>query len=190
MNPSLDLADIYEDYTDDGQGLSKPIRTRVDNNEIFSGFDRNANYYSYPMDAPYEIFNDKDIRMWATMILPGTQWKGQKIIIQGGFIRPDGSYVFRTDASTQGKDGKTYYSFGAQDQKMYSGFSSVGGNYTRSGFLLRKFLQESKDVTSEWNKGFTDWIEFRYAEILMNYAEASIEHSSATGEQLKKGKSA
>ena len=56
------------DYTDDGQGLSKPIRTRVDNNEIFSGFDRNANYYSYPMDAPYEIFNDKDIRMWATMI--------------------------------------------------------------------------------------------------------------------------
>lgn len=35
MNPSLDLADIYEDYTDDGQGLSKPIRTRVDNNEIF-----------------------------------------------------------------------------------------------------------------------------------------------------------
>ena len=190
MNPSLDLADIYEDYTDDGQGLSKPIRTRVDNNEIFSGFDRNANYYSYPMDAPYEIFNDKDIRMWATMILPGTQWKGQKIIIQGGFIRPDGSYVFRTDASTQGKDGKTYYSFGAQDQKMYSGFSSVGGNYTRSGFLLRKFLQESKDVTSEWNKGFTDWIEFRYAEILMNYAEASIEHSSATGEQIKKGKKA
>ena len=73
---------------------------------------------------------------------------------------------------------------------MYSGFSSVGGNYTRSGFLLRKFLQESKDVTSEWNKGFTDWIEFRYAEILMNYAEASIEHSSATGEQLKKGKKA
>ena len=55
------------------------------------------------MDAPYEIFNDKDIRMWATMILPGTQWKGQKIIIQEGFIRPDGSYVFRTDASTQGK---------------------------------------------------------------------------------------
>ena len=58
------------------------------------------------MDAPYEIFNDKDIRMWATMILPGTQWKGQKIIIQGGFIRPDGSYVFRTDASTQGKGWK------------------------------------------------------------------------------------
>ena len=71
---------------------------------------------------------------------------------------------------------------------MYSGFSSVGGNYTRLVFFFANSCRKVKDVTSEWNKGFTDWIEFRYAEILMNYAEASIEHSSATGEQLKKGK--
>ena len=123
-------------------------------------------------DRPYEIFENKDARLWATMILPGTEWKNQTIIIQGGIIKPDGSYIFRTDASVTGLDGKTYYTYGAEKANQYSGFSPVGGNYTRSGFLLRKYLQEKEDVTPEWNKGSNDWIEFRYAEILLNYAEA------------------
>jgi hypothetical protein len=39
------------------------------------------------MDAPYEIFNDKDIRMWATMILPVRNGKTENHY-SGGFIRP------------------------------------------------------------------------------------------------------
>lgn len=191
MNPSLDLVDTYEDYTDNGQGLSSLIKTRVDGNEdTYGGFDKNATYYSFPMDKPYEIFENKDARLWATMILPGTEWKNQTIIIQGGIIKPDGSYIFRTDASVTGLDGKTYYTYGAEKANQYSGFSPVGGNYTRSGFLLRKYLQEKEDVTPEWNKGSNDWIEFRYAEILLNYAEAAAEHVSPTSEQQTKGKKA
>jgi len=191
MNPTLDLVDAYEDYTDDGQGLSSLIKTRVDGNEsTYGGFDRSASYYSFPIDKPYEIFENKDARLWATMILPGTEWKNKTIIIQGGIVKPDGSFIFRTDASVKGLDGKTYYTYGSDNANQYSGFSPVGGNYTRSGFLLRKFLQEKEDVTPEWNKGSNDWIEFRYAEVLLNYAEAVAEHSSPTLEEQTKGKKA
>lgn len=191
MNPTLDLVDVYEDYTDNGQGESSPIQTRVDGVEDdYRGFDRNATYHSFPMDKPYEIFQNKDARLWSTMILPGTEWKGQTIIIQGGIVKPDGSYVFRTDATVKGLDGKEYYTYGSKNATQYSGFSPVGGNYTRSGFLIRKYLQEKEEVTSGWNKGSADWIEFRYAEILLNYAEAVAEYSAPTGDQKAKGKKA
>lgn len=191
MNPTLDLADAYEEYTDDGQGLSSPIKTRADGKETnYTGFDKNASYYNFPVDKPYEIFENKDARLWATMILPGTEWKSTTIIIQGGIVKPDGSYIFRTDASVTGLDGKVYYTYGSDNSSMYSGFSPVGGNYTRSGFLLRKFLQEKENVTSEWNKGSNDWIEFRYAEVLLNYAEAAAEHSSPTADEKAKGEKA
>ncbi|WP_199768722.1 RagB/SusD family nutrient uptake outer membrane protein [Sphingobacterium sp. HMA12] len=191
MNPTLDLVDAYEDYTDNGLGASTAVKTRVDGNEsTYGGFDKNVQYYAFPIDKPYELFENKDARLWATMILPGTSWKDNKIIIQGGIIKPDGSYIFRTDASVTGLDGKTYYTYGAEKANQYSGFSPVGGNYTRSGFLLRKFLQEKETVTAEWNKGANDWIEFRYAEVLLNYAEAAAEKFAATGEDKTMGKKA
>lgn len=33
FSPTLDLVDLFEDYTDDGTGKSAPIKTRADGNE-------------------------------------------------------------------------------------------------------------------------------------------------------------
>ena len=41
--------------------------------------------------------------------------------------------------------------------------------YTRSGFLF-KFLQIESPVEQAWSKGTQPWIDFRYGEILLNYA--------------------
>lgn len=45
---------------------------------------------------------------------------------------------------------------------------------TVSGFLIRKYLNpEQKNTT--WNQSVTDWIDIRYAEVLLNRAEAAME---------------
>ena len=45
---------------------------------------------------------------------------------------------------------------------------------TRTGFLMRKFLQEGARISS-FNQSTTDFMDMRFAEILLNYAEAVVE---------------
>jgi hypothetical protein len=171
MDPTLDLVDLYESY--DTPGESAPIVTTADGvTSDYNGFDPGKNYLRF--DDPIEIFEGKDARLWATAILPGTVWKDQEIIIQAGYIKPNGEPVIRMkDQITV--DGVTYYSYGAPNTNMYSGFDPFGGNNTRSGFSFKKFLDQRIPVIPGWNQGITDFMDFRYAEILLNYAEAVVE---------------
>lgn len=171
MNPTLDLVDLYESYGNPGQ--SAPIVTTVDGvTDNYNGFDPATSYLRF--DDPSEIFADKDARLWATAILPGTQWKDQEIIIQAGYVKPSGEPVIRVkDQITV--DGVTYYSYGAPNTNMYSGFDPFGGNNTRSGFSFKKFLDQRIPVVPGWNQAIMDFMDFRYAEILLNYAEAVVE---------------
>lgn len=171
MNPTLDLVDQYESYTTPGQ--SAPVNTRVDGNITdYNGFSSSTAYRQF--DSPNEIFKDKDARLWGTAILPGTVWKNTNIVIQAGYVKPDGNAVIRTkDQITIA--GTTYHTYGAADVTMYSGFDTYGGNNTRSGFSFKKFMNQNNPIVPGWNQSTTDWIEFRYAEVLLIYAEAVAE---------------
>ncbi len=173
LNPTLELIDMYESYTQPGQ--SSPVRTSPAANDItdYSGFNASKNYYRF--DHPADIFKDKDARLWGTIILPGTEWKNTPIVIQAGFIRPDGTPQILEGNPYQHTDGKTYHVFGSSDRTQYSGFDSYGGNYTRTGFGFKKFLDQRIPVVYGYSKGITDYIDFRYAEVLLNYAEAVAE---------------
>jgi hypothetical protein len=49
-------------------------------------------------------------------------------------------------------------------------------NTSRSGYYLRKFVDEDLPIQNPWQvAGTQNWIYFRYAEILLNYAEAQNE---------------
>ncbi|CAG5067357.1 hypothetical protein DYBT9623_00077 [Dyadobacter sp. CECT 9623] len=183
MNPTLELMDAYESY--DKPGASAPIVTTEAGNDMndYNGFNASKQYKRY--EGPNDIFKGKDARMWATMILPGTNWKGQKIVIQAGFIRPDGNaQIMGGEPFTV--NGKTYYTYGAADRTQYSGFDTWGGNNTRTGVSFKKFLNEGVNVAPGWNQSITDFADFRYAEILLNYAEAIVE--SGTGDKVKGAK--
>ena len=96
-------------------------------------------------------------------------------------MKADGSgYHYRTQASEKGQDGLIYYTYGAEKSTEYSGFDPTLGHYTRSGFLFKKFLQIESPVEQAWSKGTQPWIDFRYGEILLNYAEAVIEKTTST----------
>lgn len=173
LNPTLDLVDAYESYAN--PGYSAPVVTTVDGNvNDYSGYSPTKNYLRF--DHPYEVFFGKDIRLWSTVILPGTNWKGTDIVIQDGFVKPDGTAVTGVRSSIT-LNGKTYYTFGAADWTQYSGFDREGGDggvMTRSGFGFKKLLTRGYTQPT-FNAGLTDWIDFRYAEVLLNYAEAVVE---------------
>lgn len=181
FGPTLDLVDVYENYATPGQ--STPVVTTVDGiTDNYDGYQPARNYLEF--DHPADIFADKDARLRATVILPRTFWKDTEIIIQGGLIRPDGSIII--DAPGQINVGGTnYYSYGASAPNLYSGFSTFGGNMTKTGFGFKKFLQEDYTPILAWNQSVTDWMDFRLAEIYLNYAEAVVE--SGTGDQTLAG---
>lgn len=185
FSPASDLVDLYEDYTDDGSGKSISLKTRTDGieNEYFlhpeTGLDLNKPFKAY--DNVADIFKGKDARLFASIILPGSVWKDKTIIIQAGLIEDDGSQMIYQEGSSIGKDGRTYYSYGAASEDQYSGFKYVGSglqelaDFSSTGFLLRKFLQESKTINGTEYASTTPFIDFRLPEIYLNYAEAVLE---------------
>jgi starch-binding outer membrane protein, SusD/RagB family len=53
-------------------------------------------------------------------------------------------------------------------------------NTSKTGYYLRKFMNESYPLQNPWgNAGFQPWYYIRYAEILLNFAEASNEANGA-----------
>lgn len=184
FNPTLDIVDLYEDYTDDGTGKSAKIATRTDGNEPVINNVGSANAIN--LAAPYkeytglmEPFRNKDVRMLASIIVPGANYGSTKIIIQGGIVQTDGTYSIYANTSGKGKDGKTYYGYGAEGSTGYSGFASLGdsenSNYTTTGFSVRKYMQEGKTISGQNNSCTTTYIDIRLAEIYLNYAEAVVE---------------
>ena len=181
-NPTLDLADLYENY--DNPGHSAPIVTTEDGDlSDVSGYNPARKYLHF--DNPMDIFKGKDARLFGTLIVPSSQWKNTTIIIQGGMIKPDGSYVTETEDSYTMPNEKKYYTFGASVRSEYSGFENHP-NMTRTGFLRKKFLNEKSDVAPRFFESTTSYIDIRYAEILLNYAEAVVESNySANGAQTR-----
>jgi hypothetical protein len=171
MNPSLDLVDVYENYATPGQNA--PLVTTTDGNITdYNGYNPSKTYIQF--DNPNQILQGKDARLFGTAIVPQSTWKGTNIIIQAGYVRPDGAAVIRTKAQiTIG--GITYHTYGAETVSQYSGFDTYGGNNTRTGFSFKKFMNQNNPVVPGWNQSTTDFIEYRFAEILLNYAEAVVE---------------
>ena len=178
---SLNIVDLFEDYTDDGTGNHTGIKTRSDGVEDeyatkAADFDVSKPYIHY--NTQYDAFKDMDARLLASVIVPGSTWKSTVINMQGGLITSDGKRMMFTDGSAKGLDGKDYYAYGAPSLNACSGFGNLGQeseNFSISGFSLKKFLQEAKNVSGNFNSSTQDYIDFRLGEIYLNYAEAAIE---------------
>jgi len=189
MGVTLDMVDLYEDYTDDGTGKSVPIQTRTDGREneyiVNTNTPSATQVTAIPFikySDPYEPFKNKDARLHGTVIVPGAKFKGVTIVMQGGMIGKDGSLRIYEGGSEVGHDGVTYYTYGAEGPSLYSGFatmtSSDDANYTTTGFSIRKFLAENQTVAGVDRSSSTPWIDFRLAEVYLNYAEAVVENGS------------
>lgn len=197
FNPMLEIVDLFEDYTDDGTGKSAKIVTRTDGNEdaYIPNFHNmnNASVVNTLMSVPfvkyndlYEPFANKDARLLASVVVPGSSYAGTEIIIQGGFIKDNNSYVAYSNESTQ-KNGTTYYALGAEGETMFSGFNNVNSgedaNWTATGFGVRKYMPEGESMSPDRLSSTTSYIDMRLAEVYLNYAEAVVENGGGFGDK-------
>lgn len=171
---TLDLVEAYEKMDDNGIGSGHDVTTKLDTrtngNENYNGFDVAANFKKY--DDVQAVFAGRDPRLYATVLLPGDVWKKVKIVIQGGLVRTDGSVIWKSNDEYD-FNGVKYYGKGASSDAGYSGWVQKLSNGTITGFLLKKYLTEGDDQIQ--NQVTTTYPDLRYAEILLNYAEAVVE---------------
>lgn len=171
VNPTLDLVDLYETYSSNGESV--PVNTRVDNNLSYKVFAKGTQSQYRHFNHPQDIFAGKDARMFATIITPSSIWKKTEIIVQAGLVKPDGNSLYRVDGNVVA-DGKTYYAYGAASPASYSGWGN-DSQHSHTGFLVRKYVVEDNDPLPISGSITTDFIEMRYAEVLLNFAEAVVE---------------
>lgn len=170
--------DVYfVPYQYRGNGFSSNMNPTLEFVEMFEHKDGTpANFAERAKDTyfddPSELFQNMDARFGGSIIYPNAIFKGEPCSIQKGLIIEDGSKKENAtnyeEAVYTANDGQVYHIVGK------SGSGNYSGNMT--GFFMRKYLNENMPQ-SEVIKNYSEqhWIEFRYAEALLNGAEAAVE---------------
>ncbi len=105
-----------------------------------------------------EIWGNRDPRFYATIWTQNTPWQGTLVDFHNGLRLPDGSIL----------------TSGAHEGVPAKGTQMVDNSFG-TGFGVMKYLDENKSNMGERATSGTDWQLFRYAEVLLNYAEAAFE---------------
>lgn len=157
INPSLNFVQSFETLA----GEFEPLPT-VDG----SG---NPIYY----DNIGDVFADRDARLAGTVILPGSSFKGRQVDIWAGYQMPDGSVISGDSRGQQ----KVVGNLGTVQVVGFDG-PIDGLEFTaQTGFYIRKF-QDPKAASGQRGVQSDMWqIRYRYAEVLLNAAEAAFELS-------------
>jgi starch-binding outer membrane protein, SusD/RagB family len=156
VNPSLNLVQTFE--TLDNSFAPLPI-TDGSGNPI---------YYNDPMD----LFANRDARLAGTVVLPGSTGKNRPVDIFAGYVLADGSIVTGPSRGFLGKLPGT-----SVDVQLVGNDGPLNAiEYSaQSGFYIRKFVDPAVGSGSRGTGSEVPWIRYRYAEVLLNAAEAAFE---------------
>lgn len=177
LNPTLNYVELFD-------GLPKNADGTLKNK------DANGKYilYTHRMD----LFANAEPRLRATVIFPGDEFRGQQIDVRRGIytgpvaggispLIPEGytGQYPATNLVTESSNSHTTYTLPDGTKMNPAGLSGVysnGGEYTVSGFYIRKYMDPDKPQASMLlHHSDQHWIDIRYAEILLNRAEAAFE---------------
>jgi hypothetical protein len=183
-----------------GNGYSSEVNPTLNYVELFDGLPKNVDgtlrtttsgkydLYNTTMD----LFANVEPRLRATVILPGDQFKGQSIEIRRGIytgssaggisplLAPGSTSNYPTANIVQSSNAnQTPYKLPDGTTMNPAGLSGVftgDGTCAISGFSVRKYLVPDKPTSEVLeNRSDQTWIEMRYAEVLLNRAEAAYE---------------
>ncbi len=179
-----DMVDLFDNYNASGGRANGAVRTRNDGKEdIFiseiqnahSTFDKNVNFIKY--GHLQDPFLNKDARFHAWVLYPGAEFRGITIVAQGGvWMNGDDSPVVYKNALF-GLHDVFYHGLGGKADEI-SAFLNIDQNppknqaqYWNCCCGIRKFLNPLEAT----RHSTAPWCDIRYAEILLNYAEAYAE---------------
>lgn len=159
-NPTLEMVEEFG-YVDGSSGELKIT-------------DTNGNPIKYA--NPYDLFKNKDPRLFASIMLPFSPWQGGIIEIRKGIIEPDGNKKTAGNMNETYGEGDNVIKIVGKDGPL------DGGDPTKTGFYIKKFMNPIEKV--DYNRSTTYGMVFRYAEVLLNYAEAAVELGQNTDQAL------
>jgi starch-binding outer membrane protein, SusD/RagB family len=156
VNPSVNLVQTFELL--DNTYAPLPIKD-AGGNPI---------YYNNPSD----LFANRDARLAGTVVLPGSQGKNRAVDIFAGYQLADGSILTGPSRGFLGKLPGT-----TTDVPLVGNDGPLNAiEYcAQSGFYIRKFVDPSVGSGSRGTGSEVPWIRYRYAEVLLNAAEAAFE---------------
>jgi len=133
-------------------------------------------------DNPYlNPYYGREARFYASVLYHGAPWiqRPNPVILSDPQNRMQLGYRYRMDRATGNFPETPSYS-GVDTRQSTLGFNT-SGNASKTGYNLRKFLDPSipANIVNSVTSSKTAWVEFRYAEVLLNYAEACIELGGA-----------
>ena len=124
----------------------------------------------YTHDKAEDAFAQKDARLYGTVIYPGAKFKGKEVIFQAGRKYLENG-AWKTETSTCGTTDEAGNTITALNGPV----ENSDNNINKSGFNIRKFLDETASAGTI-SRGSEVWyVQFRYAEILLTAAEAAME---------------
>ena len=156
LNPSLNLVQAFEKL--DNTFAPMPT-TDASGNPI---------YYNDQLD----IFAGRDARLAGTVLLPNGLFKGKRVDIWAGYQLADGS-ILSSDNFVNEKPLP-----GTTDPVQVVGSDgTVNGleNRSQTGFYIRKYLDPATGSGRRGRGSEVAFIRYRYAEVLLNAAEAAFE---------------
>ncbi|HLN56715.1 MAG TPA: RagB/SusD family nutrient uptake outer membrane protein [Bacteroidales bacterium] len=117
-----------------------------------------------PLRNPY---NGREPRFYATVLYHGAPWQNRPADATGydPLNQIQTGHVYNMDG--------TIKSYGVDTRQGLI----ENWNGTKNGYYLKKFMDPA--TVGQYYRGTHTWVEFRYAEILLNYAEACIELGGA-----------
>lgn len=196
VNPTLDFVEMFD-------GLPKDANGHLQN------FDANGHYKMY--DQTMDLFAQAEPRLRAVVILPGDEFKGESVSIYRGIYTKEDAAAGITRIIPEGAtekyeniaqckdyivtspnpDNQTVYTLPDGNKMNAAGLSGPFGSDTgagaMSGFSVRKWLNPDMPKSEVLENNSTQaWIEMRYAEVLLNRAEAAYELAQlGAGENYK-----
>jgi len=167
-------------------GLSRAYPT-LEFVQNFNSFDFVTNADGTPRryDNQGDITQGLEPRLRGTVYFPGDVLRGEKYDVQAGVYtsfsgtaadevaKPVGNRSFITsgDHKTLRPNGRTVIGKAGMYPPAFG-----NDNNTRTGFYVRKYIDPTKSIAAtNLFTSTTPWIELRYAEVLLNRAEADIE---------------
>ena len=181
-NPTLNLVESFEN-TD---GSPRTLKTK-NGTETLEDLNQNSSTSDFVVyDNALDIFAKKDPRLFGTVIVPGASFNKKPVELWAGLAiwnSTKGGYDFKSVTSV------TDFESPDPSKRLYDGRQITGqdgplnadGGITRSGFTLRKYVDETAGAgTAGASK--VAYVLYRYAEVLLNAAEASLELGLSQGD--------
>ncbi|MGY4536143.1 hypothetical protein ACVW0P_000537 [Mucilaginibacter sp. UYNi724] len=155
LNPSLNLVESFEKL----DNTYAPLVTRDGSS--------NPVYYTNQLD----IFAGRDARLAGTVLLPNGLFKGKRTEVYAGYLLGDGNIITSSDATIP----QDVPGLGKTQVVGKDGIVNGGEFRTQTGFFIRKYLDPTVGSGRRGRGSDVAFIRYRYAEVLLNAAEAAFE---------------